>query len=157
MWTRERIELTQQRILKTLDKTIYGFDMFGTIHIVVAEPDLIQSILSKEFQNFPNRRQINLNDEFFSNALSIVEGDQWKRIRAVVTPTFATGKMRTMKPIIDSVAEKLIQNIQNNLKPHCPLNMKNFVSAKDNPIIKMARKMFNVDLSVKNMLAIGLL
>lgn len=56
MWTRERIELTQQRILKTLDKTIYGFDMFGTIHLVVAEPDLIQSILSKEFQNFPNRR-----------------------------------------------------------------------------------------------------
>lgn len=42
----------------------------------------------------------------------MAEGELWKRLRSVVTPTFATGKIRRMKTVIDSTVIKLWTNIE---------------------------------------------
>ena len=54
-------------------------------------------------------------DELSNSFLSIVQGETWKRIRSVITPTFATGKLRQMQPRIDLALETLIQNIGSSI------------------------------------------
>ena len=44
--------------------------------------------------------------------MSIVPGEQWKRLRSIIAPTFATGKLRQMQPRIDLALETLMKNIQ---------------------------------------------
>ena len=41
-----------------------------------------------------------------------MQGEKWKRIRSVLTPTFATGKLRQMQSRVDMALETLIDNIQ---------------------------------------------
>lgn len=36
--------------------TVFGFNLFFNKTIMVAEPELLQIVLNKEFTNFPNRR-----------------------------------------------------------------------------------------------------
>ncbi|XP_075589004.1 cytochrome P450 3A24-like [Dermatophagoides farinae] len=172
---KERIELESLKNVKSVGK-IYGFIMFGGINLVVAEPELIQLVLSKEFTNFPNRRKFNTEDDIFANVLSAVDLDQWKRLRAIVAPTFATGKLRRMKFRMDSICRTLIRNINAKLTKsndhECILNIKRFAGAftmdtilqvafgcqidsliePDNPIIKNAKKSFGTDMSIKNIL-----
>ena len=35
--------------------------------------------------------------------LSVVEGDEWKRIRNTLTPTFSAHKMKQMVPLMNSL------------------------------------------------------
>ena len=55
LWNNIRIELISQENIKKIGK-VYGWEMFGGINLTIAEPELIQLIMSKEFTNFPNRR-----------------------------------------------------------------------------------------------------
>lgn len=50
-----RMELLHLKFIKQWGN-VYGFDLLGGINIIVADPNLIQLILSKEFSNFANRR-----------------------------------------------------------------------------------------------------
>ena len=51
----ERIEDVVKAALNKMGK-IYGSYSLGTYNIMVAEPELLQLVLSKEFTNFTNRR-----------------------------------------------------------------------------------------------------
>ena len=55
LWNKTRIELVLQKNIQKIGK-VYGFEMFGGINLTIAEPELIQLIMSKEFTNFPSRR-----------------------------------------------------------------------------------------------------
>ncbi|XP_027196234.2 cytochrome P450 3A56-like [Dermatophagoides pteronyssinus] len=171
--SKKRLELESFENIKRVGK-VYGFEMFGGVNIAVAEPELIQVVLSKEFTNFPNRRKFNIDDDIFANVLSAVDLDQWKRLRAIVAPTFATGKLRRMKFRMDSICRTLIRNIDSELKKSgdqdCILNIKQFAGAftmdtilqvafgcqidsliePNNIIIKNVKKLFNTDMSLKN-------
>lgn len=41
----------------------------------------------------------------------MTEGEKWKRIRSIVTPTFSSGKLRRMKPLVDESLMVLEKNI----------------------------------------------
>ena len=95
-------------------------------------------------------------------------------MRAIVAPTFATGKLRRMKFRMDSICRTLIRNIDSELKKSgdqdCILNIKQFAGAftmdtilqvafgcqidsliePNNIIIKNVKKLFNTDMSLKN-------
>ena len=112
---------------------------------------------------------IKLSDPLFSNQLSVVVDEQWKRLRAVITPTFSTGKIRRMKPCIDDICKTLMTNFE----MCAPFGeMKQLAGAftmdtiaqvafgvridslvdVDNPLVTNARKLFSTDLSAKNLL-----
>ena len=115
----------------------------------------------------------------FSNFLTVVDLDKWKRFRAIVAPTFATGKLRRMKPCMESICQTLIKNIDNELANSHDniLSIKRFTGAytmdtvlqvafgckidsiiePNNQLIIMARRLFNTDLSLKNILSMTVL
>ena len=62
LWNKTRIELVSQKNIQKIGK-VYGWEMFGGINLTIAEPELIQLIMSKEFTNFPNRRVRIINEK----------------------------------------------------------------------------------------------
>ncbi|CAL1290446.1 unnamed protein product [Larinioides sclopetarius] len=62
--------------------------------LMVAEPSLLRDIFVKDFHIFPNRRTFQVGDPIIDKMVSVVQGEDWKRIRTVITPTFSTGKIK---------------------------------------------------------------
>ncbi|KAM7394531.1 hypothetical protein PAMP_021328 [Pampus punctatissimus] len=62
--------------------------------LAVMDPDMLKVILVKEcFTYFTNRRNLRLNGELY-DILSFAEDDNWRRIRTVLSPSFASGRIK---------------------------------------------------------------
>ncbi|KAI1233712.1 Cytochrome P450 3A1, partial [Lamprotornis superbus] len=104
---------------------IWGFYDGRQPVLAVLDPILIKNILVKEcYDIFTNRRNFRLNG-ILALALNVAEDEQWKRIRAVLSPTFTSGKLKEMFHIINHYGEKLVQNIAKKVAND------EFVTAKD--------------------------
>ncbi|CAG2166331.1 unnamed protein product [Oppiella nova] len=111
IWKRQSEEVVLQAMADKYGN-LYGIRQFGKTVIICSKPDIISLVFSKEFTSFTNRRNMNLDsDPLFSNMLQVVMDDQWKRLRAIVSPTFSTGKLRKMRPLIDDCLQTMINNL----------------------------------------------
>ncbi|KAF5918236.1 hypothetical protein HPG69_002878 [Diceros bicornis minor] len=45
-------------------------------------------------------------------AVSLCEDEQWKRIRTLLSPTFTSGKLKEMFPIIGQYGDVLVRNLR---------------------------------------------
>lgn len=88
---------------------IFGVFEGRTPSLRISDPDMIRDICIKEFNNFTNRRTLDLSaiDPIFNKFITILKGAEWKRTRNVMSPTFTGGKMRLMVPLIDSCGKRL--------------------------------------------------
>ncbi|CAH1388794.1 unnamed protein product [Nezara viridula] len=98
----------------TMDKMYHEFaphPMFGIVvlrkpMLIVKDPELIQMVLTKEFSHFRDRGIFKLpKRDTINHHLFNLEGEKWKAIRMKLTPTFTSGKLKTMFPLIISCAE----------------------------------------------------
>ncbi|RWS14119.1 cytochrome P450-like protein, partial [Dinothrombium tinctorium] len=105
---------------------IYGvYD--GTVpSLVVSDPDLLKQVLVKNFNLFPNRRPFEVNDPIAERALDLLRDEEWKRIRSIVTPTFSSGKIRRMKPLIMQCVQNTLHYLDEVAARNEHLNLKSF-------------------------------
>lgn len=86
---------------------VYGMFNSTTPVLTICDTELIKQVLIKDFPSFVNRN-INLFDhEMFINNLFSSENEKWKRIRAITSPTFSTGKLRGMNGMMDRCVDML--------------------------------------------------
>uniref|UniRef100_S4RZ06 Cytochrome P450, family 3, subfamily A, polypeptide 65 n=1 Tax=Petromyzon marinus TaxID=7757 RepID=S4RZ06_PETMA len=79
--------------------------------LMVADTNMLKQILVKDcLEFFTNHRKIGLN-ELFGEGLSTVDDEQWKRIRNILSPTFSSGKIKQMYPLILRCADVLVKNL----------------------------------------------
>ncbi|XP_055939927.1 cytochrome P450 3A21-like [Argiope bruennichi] len=108
---------------------IYGFFEGSRPLLSVADPKLIREILVKEFPSFANRRDFLSGNAIVDSMLPSLTGEDWKRVRSVVSPTFTTGKIKRMVNIIKECSETLMQNFKNIAKSGRSFNAKEFYGA----------------------------
>ncbi|CAG2182707.1 unnamed protein product, partial [Oppiella nova] len=91
---------------------IYGLYYSAKPRLTVADPALIKQILVKDFNAFRNRSlspgQDGLN-------MFRARDNSWKRVRAIVSPTFTSGKMRKMYALINHCYEDFLNTLDNNV------------------------------------------
>ncbi|XP_078491463.1 cytochrome P450 3A25-like [Ciona intestinalis] len=92
---------------------ISGFYSGLNVQIRISDPEILKQILIKEFQTFPNR-QINfqkINGKEMNTGLTATQGEQWKRIRNTLSPTFSSSKLKEIFGIVEDCADSFVQNI----------------------------------------------
>ncbi|XP_066429588.1 cytochrome P450 3A29-like isoform X1 [Eleutherodactylus coqui] len=124
---------------------IWGFYDGRQPVLAVMDPAIIKSILVKEcYTIFTNRRDFGLSGPLKS-AVSIAADDQWKRIRTVLSPTFTSGKLKQMFPIIKQYGDLLVKNIQKRVDNKEFIDMKNIFGSYSMDIVLSTSFSVNVD------------
>ncbi|XP_074742235.1 cytochrome P450 3A29-like isoform X2 [Strix uralensis] len=113
--------------------------------LAVLDPILIKNILVKEcYTIFTNRRNFRLNG-ILESALNIAEDEKWKRIRTVLSPTFTSGKLKEMFPIINHYGEKLVKNIEKKVANDEFVTMKDIFGAYSMDVVASTSFSVNID------------
>jgi cytochrome P450 family 9 len=88
----------------------FGLYDFGRPAIVIRDPDLINTIAIKQFDNFCDHRSfVNQDVEpIISRNLFGMKGDQWREMRKLLSPSFTGSKMKTMFELMTQVAENFV-------------------------------------------------
>lgn len=87
---------------------ICGVYLFARPAAMILDLELVKNILITDFNNF-NQRNLYYNetDDPVGAHLFTLDGDGWKKLRAKITPTFSSGKMKLMFPTVVEVGERL--------------------------------------------------
>ncbi|KAG8442890.1 hypothetical protein GDO86_011629 [Hymenochirus boettgeri] len=124
---------------------IWGFYDGPKPLLAIVDPAIIKTILVKEcYTHFTNRRDFGLSGPLKSSVL-ISKDEQWKRIRTVLSPTFTSGKLKQMFPVIKHYGDLLVQNIQRKIENKEPLDMKYIFGGFSMDIVLSTSFSVNVD------------
>ncbi|XP_070766967.1 cytochrome P450 3A30-like isoform X1 [Enoplosus armatus] len=82
----------------------------------IMDTAMIKMILVKEcYSVFTNRRDFGLNGPL-RDAVSIVEDEEWKRIRSVLSPSFTSGRLKEMYKIMLQHSNNLIKSLSKKVE-----------------------------------------
>ena len=89
----------------------YGIFLGSKPLLVSTDVEFAKFVLIKEFSNFSERVPIfslERSDPNVHKFLSLVDGEEWKKQRSVITPAFTTKNMKEMLPLILKGADDFI-------------------------------------------------
>ena len=110
---------------KEIGAKFSGLYVFVRPNLLVVDLDLVKTILVKDFNVFPNRGvYYNEKDDPVSAHLFNLEDDPWRNLRQKISPTFTSGKLKTMFGTISEVADKLLQVIDKQVEATGQLEVK---------------------------------
>ncbi|XP_040917720.1 cytochrome P450 3A27-like [Toxotes jaculatrix] len=90
---------------------IWGFYDGRQPALAVMDTAMIKAILVKEcYSVFTNRRDVGLNGPL-RDAVSVVEDEEWRRIRSILSPSFTSGRLKEMYTIMLKHSSNLVKNL----------------------------------------------
>ncbi|XP_058126453.1 probable cytochrome P450 6a14 [Anopheles ziemanni] len=96
---------------------------------LVTDLDLVKAVLVKDFATFHDRSLYhNPRDDPLSQHLVAMEGSKWKNLRAKLTPTFTSGKMKMMFSTVTSVAEEFTKCLTGEIASSSGVEMKDLLA-----------------------------
>lgn len=121
-----------------------GFYMFAEPVWHVVDLELIKNVLTKDFHHFVDRTTYyNEEDDPLSAHLFALEGSKWKTLRAKLTPTFTSGKMKTMFTTLVNVGSQLEEVVGKLTERKQPLDIKDILARYSTDVIgKMYKNIF---------------
>ncbi|KAL7026328.1 hypothetical protein ACKWTF_013861 [Chironomus riparius] len=96
--------------------------------ILPIEPELVKNILVRDFNSFHDRGLFynKEDDPIGANTLTL-NGQDWKDRRVKLTPIFTSGKMKLMFELIDSLSDKMVRIIEDQLRNTNDLEMRSWL------------------------------
>ncbi|NXC58857.1 CP3AL protein, partial [Aleadryas rufinucha] len=113
--------------------------------LAVTDPQIIKSVLVKDcYTTFTNRRRTDLAG-VLTNAVSLAEDEHWKRLRTVLSPTFTSGKLKEMFPIMKHYGEVLVKNVQKQVKDDSSISVKHIFGSYSMDVVTSTSFGVNID------------
>ncbi|NXL56615.1 CP3A9 protein, partial [Chordeiles acutipennis] len=111
----------------------------------IMDPQIIKTVLVKEcYSTFTNRRHVELAG-VLNNAISLAEDEQWKRIRTVLSPTFTSGKLKEMFPIMKHYGQILVKNVQKRVGQDNTISIKDIFGSYSMDVVTSTSFGVNID------------
>lgn len=124
---------------------IWGFYDGRQPVLAVMDMGIIKTILVKEcYSIFTNRRNFRINGPM-NEALTVVEDEKWRRIRSVLSPTFTSGRLREMFPIIKHHGAVLVRNLGQKAEANQVVDMKQIFGAYSIDVVTSTSFSVNID------------
>lgn len=99
--------------LKYKGHGVFGMYSFYKPNLVIADLDLIRTVLTKEFGSFHDRGMFyNEKIDPLSGHLFFMPGKKWRNLRVKMTPTFTSGKIKQMFPILKDCSDELTKYLE---------------------------------------------
>ena len=103
--------------------------MFHRPLLMINDPDLIRIILVKEFNKFTDRGLYhNEKVDPLTGNLFFLGGERWRYLRAKLSPTFTSGKLKQMFPLMKEVGDELIKVTNEMMKKDNEIDLKALVA-----------------------------
>uniref|UniRef100_A0A8D1V543 Cytochrome P450 3A n=1 Tax=Sus scrofa TaxID=9823 RepID=A0A8D1V543_PIG len=97
--------------------------------LAITDPDMIKTVLVKEcYSVFTNWRYFGPLG-IMKNSMCLAVDEQWKRIRTLLSPTFTSGKLKKMFPIVVQYGDALVRNLRKETEKGKPINVKDIFGA----------------------------
>ncbi|KAK7806238.1 hypothetical protein U0070_008901, partial [Myodes glareolus] len=113
--------------------------------LAITDPEIIKIVLVKEcYSIFTNHRSFGPVG-FMKKAISVSEDEEWKRLRTLLSPTFTSGKLKEMFPIIGQYGDTLVKNLRREEEKGKHVNMKDILGAYSMDVITGTSFGVNVD------------
>lgn len=104
----------EAKLLKKYGKLVGMYEGVNPV-LLVADPDVIKDILVKKFASFTDTYQWN-GHHVLTNMVIQMAGNEWRKTRSIVTPTFTSGKMKQMLPLVTQSVSLLETAIKKHIK-----------------------------------------
>jgi cytochrome P450 family 6 len=115
--------------MKVSKRPFGGMYFFTKPVVVPLDTEFVKQVLVKDFQYFHDRGLYynEIDDPLTANLLNI-EGARWKHLRAKLTPTFTSGKMKMMCPTIVEVGLRFGDALVGTVVKRRELEMKDILA-----------------------------
>uniref|UniRef100_A0A1B6KCQ8 Cytochrome P450 n=2 Tax=Graphocephala atropunctata TaxID=36148 RepID=A0A1B6KCQ8_9HEMI len=111
------------------NERFYGILEFHRPTLVVRDPELIKMIMVKDFQCFTDRGSVIGNTrEYIMKHLVNLVGQEWKDMRAKLTPTFTSGKIKLMFALMEKCSEQLQVLLESEIQQDKNIDVKTVLS-----------------------------
>ena len=99
--------------VKAIEKygKVYGSTDIDNNFLVIADASLLKDVLVKNFHHFMGKNPIS-NAKYISKFLVLQSGSEWKHTRSIMSPTFTSGKMKAMLPLMKDCMKSMIDSIR---------------------------------------------
>jgi hypothetical protein len=77
--------------------------------LTIGDPEIVKDMLVRDFHIMGDKPKGRYIHPIIKHSLIFINGDDWKRVRSISSPTFTSGKMRRMYPMVKECVEELIQ------------------------------------------------
>ncbi|KYN10953.1 putative cytochrome P450 6a20, partial [Trachymyrmex cornetzi] len=129
-------EFFKNAYMKYKDHRAFGMYTLFKPNLIVADPDLIRTVLTKEFGSFHDRGMyFNEKVDPLSAHLFLMPGKKWRNLRVKLTPTFTSGKMKQMFPIMKEYSEKLAKCLNEKAQMRDSIEMKDMLARYSTDVI----------------------
>ncbi|CAG2114850.1 unnamed protein product [Medioppia subpectinata] len=110
---------------------LFGVYNMSKPALTVAEPSLVKQVLVKEFHRFCNRSEAGGGHPVVEKNLFNARDEHWKRIRAIASPVFTSGKLKRMLKLINGCARDMTSSLNGQMGADglCELDIKQMMGA----------------------------
>lgn len=114
-----------------------GMMDFTLPSLMVRDPELIREITVKSFEHFTDHRSFFDKDvePLFAKNIFSLQGDQWRAMRTILSPSFTASKMRLMFELISKCSQEFVTYLHDHPEYCSSLDVKEDFTRYTNDVI----------------------
>ncbi|XP_059172331.1 cytochrome P450 3A41-like [Physella acuta] len=113
------------------------------LQLLTRDLAILKEVMVKDFNNFVDREEVPITRSIVTKGIFFLQGQDWKRVRQIMSPSFSTGKLKHMSKTVEERAIKLTQVLEDYARQGKLLPVKDIAGQYTSEIIARTAFGFN--------------